>query len=86
MSNLGRGSSQGKPLSPIDSWEKRLSALTGLHYKTKLHSTEADSVPDFIMQAQRCDRTGEVVEESHLTAKTPLTTRRKNRLRVMLGK
>jgi hypothetical protein len=34
-------------LSPIDSWEKRLiSALTGLHCKTKLHSTtEADSVP-----------------------------------------
>ena len=37
--------SQGKPLSPIDSWEKRaISSLTGLHRKTKLHSTEADSV------------------------------------------
>jgi hypothetical protein len=25
--------------------EEAISALTGLHYKTKLHSTEADSVP-----------------------------------------
>jgi hypothetical protein len=46
VSHLGRGSSQGKPLSPIDSWEKRaVSVLTGLHCKTKFHSTEADSVP-----------------------------------------
>jgi hypothetical protein len=36
---------KAKPLTPINSWEKRpLSALTWLYCKTKLHSTtEADS-------------------------------------------
>src|SRR2546421_11654257 len=34
---------------------------------------------NFTVQARRCERAGEVLEERHLTAKTPLTTRRKNR-------
>jgi hypothetical protein len=31
--------------------EEAISVLTGLHYETKLHSTEADSVP--ILQCKR---------------------------------
>jgi hypothetical protein len=34
---------------------------------------------NFRAQARRCERTREVLEERHPTAKTPLTTRRKNR-------
>src|SRR5256885_5236269 len=34
---------------------------------------------NFIVQAQRCERAGEVLGERHPRAKTPLTTRRKNR-------
>jgi hypothetical protein len=80
VSYLSRGSSQGKSLSPIDSEEKRaISALTRLHCRTKLHSTEADNVPTSQRKAQRCERAGEVLGGRHPTAKTPLTIRRKNR-------
>jgi hypothetical protein len=34
---------------------------------------------NFTVQAQRCERAGEVLGERHPTAKTPLITRRKNR-------
>jgi hypothetical protein len=34
---------------------------------------------NFTVQAQRCERTGEVLGERHPTAKTPLIIRRKNR-------
>jgi hypothetical protein len=46
-SHLGRGSSQGKrpSLSHRFVGEEAVSALAGLHCRTKLHSTEADSVP-----------------------------------------
>jgi hypothetical protein len=44
-SYLDRGSSQGKPLSYRFMGGEAISALTGLHCKTKLHSIEADSVP-----------------------------------------
>jgi hypothetical protein len=54
--------------------EEAISALTGLHYKTKLHSTEVDSVPTSQCKAQRCECAGKVLEERHLT---PVTTRRK---------
>jgi hypothetical protein len=39
------GSSRGKPLSHRFVGEEAISALTGLHCKTKLHSAKADSVP-----------------------------------------
>jgi hypothetical protein len=73
-SHLGRGSSQGKLLSPIDSWKKRaISALTGLHCKTKPHSTEVDSVP-----TSQCKRDVVGVQERSFrerdpTPKMPLT-------------
>ena len=70
MSNLGRLEPRQASLSHRFVGEEAISALTGLHYKTKFHSTEADSVPDFIVQAQRCERAGEVVKERHPTAKT----------------
>jgi hypothetical protein len=73
-SYLGRGSSQGKPLSPIDSREKRLSALAGLHCKTKLHSTEADSVPTSQCKCNVVSVRERSSRERHPTAKTPLTT------------
>jgi hypothetical protein len=41
---------------------------------------------NFTVQAQRCERAGEVLGERHPTAKAPLTTRRKNRSGVALGK
>src|SRR5271170_1387747 len=37
---------------------------------------------NFIIQAQRCERAGEALRERHSTAKTPLTTRRKNKSRI----
>ena len=48
VSYLGRASSQGRPLSHR---VVAISALTGLHCETKLHSTEADGVP--ILQCKR---------------------------------
>jgi hypothetical protein len=73
---LVRALSQGKPLSPIDSWEKRaISALTVLHCKTKLHSTEADSVPTLQCKRNIVERAGEVLEE-----------RASNRARACLGR
>jgi hypothetical protein len=49
---LSRSSNQGKPLSHRFVGEEAVSALTGLHCKTKLRSTaEADSVP--ISQCKR---------------------------------
>ena len=42
-----------------------------------------DSVPTSV-QAQRCERAGEVLEERHLTAKTSVTTRRKTSPEVAL--
>ena len=86
-SYLGRGSSQSKPLSPINSWEERLS----LHRPGYIAKDEASlhrgrQRSNFIIQAQRCERAGEALRERHPTAKTPLTIRRKNRSRVTLGK
>src|SRR2546429_5378841 len=57
-----------------------ISALTGLHCKTKLHSTEADSVP-----TSQCKRNVVSVRERpsrerHPTAKTPLTTRKEKQV------
>jgi hypothetical protein len=57
--------------------DEAVSALTGLHCKTKLHSTEADSVPTSQCKRNVVGVAGEVLEEVHPTAKTPLTTRRK---------
>jgi hypothetical protein len=44
-SYLGRGLNRGKPLCYRLVEEEGISILTGLHCKTKLYSTEADSVP-----------------------------------------
>jgi hypothetical protein len=47
--------------------EEAISALTGLHCKTKLHSTEADSVPTLQCKRNIVKRAGEVLEERHPT-------------------
>jgi hypothetical protein len=65
-SYLGWGSSQGKPLSLIDSWEKRaMFTLTRLHCKTKASLYRGRERSNFIVQAQRCERAGEVLGGRH---------------------
>ena len=73
--------SQGKPLSPIDSWEKRaISALTGLHCKTKPHSTEVDSVPTSQCKRDVVSVRERLLRERHPTAKTLLTIRKEKQV------
>jgi len=51
VSYLGRARAKARPLSRRVMEEEAISALTGLHCETKLHSTEADGVP--ILQCKR---------------------------------
>jgi hypothetical protein len=56
------------------------SALTGLHCKTKLHSTEADSVPISPWKRNVVNVRERLSRERHPTAKTPLTTRKEKQV------
>jgi len=78
---LGRGSNQGKPLSHRFVGEEAVSALTGLHCKTKLRSTaEADSVPTSQCKRDVMSVRERPLMERHPTAKTPLTTRKEKQV------
>jgi hypothetical protein len=77
-SYLDQGSSQGKPLSHRFMGGEAISALTGLHCKTKLHSTEADSVPILHCKRNVVSVRERPSRERHPTVKTSLTTRTKN--------
>jgi hypothetical protein len=54
-----------------------ISALTGLHLQDEASIYGGRQRSNFTVKAQRCERAGEVLEERHLTAKMPVTTRRK---------
>jgi hypothetical protein len=80
-SHLGRGSSQGKaPHSHQFVGEEAPLCidLAVLQDEASLYYGGRQRF-NFTVQAQRCERAGEVLGERHPTAKTPLTTRRKNR-------
>ena len=82
VSYLGRGLSRGKTSLPYQFVrEETISALTGLHYKTKASLCGGRQRSNFTAQAERA---GEVLRERHPIAKMPLITR-KNRSRVTLG-
>jgi hypothetical protein len=57
-----------------------ISALTGLHYKTKLHFTEADNILTSQRKRNVVNVRERLLKERYLTAKTPLTIKKKKQV------